>query len=64
MRKARRKKVWGLSPRVYGVGYNDFPFIKTGMDDFDHLMWNLNAPGMALDEDGIAPNNNDMTWRY
>lgn len=50
--------------RNSGAGYNDLPFIKTGMDEFDHPAWNLNAPGRALDEDGIAPNNNDMTWRY
>ena len=37
---------------------------RIGMDEFDHLSWNLNAPGRALDEDGIAPNNNDMIWRY
>ena len=50
--------------RNSGMGYNNLPFIKTGMDEVDHPAWDSDAPGRALDEDGIAPNNNDMTWRY
>lgn len=50
--------------RNSGAYYNDLPFIKTGIDEVDHPAWDSNAPGRALDEDGIAPNDNDMTWRY
>ena len=47
-----------------GAYYNDLPFVKTGIDEVDYPAWDSNVPGRALDEDGIAPNNNDMTWRY
>ena len=50
--------------RNSGAYYNDLPFIKTGIDEVDHPAWDTNAPGRALDADGVAPNNSDMTWRY
>ena len=50
--------------RNSGAYYNDLPFVKTGIDEVDYPAWDSNAPGRALDADGVAPNNNDMKWRY
>jgi hypothetical protein len=50
--------------RNSGANYNDLPFTRTGIDEVDYPAWDSNAPGRALDVDGIAPNTKDMTWRY
>ena len=50
--------------RNSGAYYDDLPFVKIGMDEVDYPAWDSNAPGRALDADGVAPNNNDMKWRY
>ena len=50
--------------RNSGADYKDSPFLKTGFDEVDCPAWDVNAPGRALDADGVAPNTTNMTWRY
>ena len=50
--------------RNWGVNCKDVPFIKNGIEGVDDMMWEMSAPGRALDADGSAPNNSDLKWRY
>ncbi|MGN0843211.1 MAG: hypothetical protein ACI4QF_08090 [Kiritimatiellia bacterium] len=50
--------------RNWGVNCKDAPFMKNGIEGVDDMMWEMSAPGRALDADGSAPNNSDLKWRY
>ena len=50
--------------RNWGVNCKDVPFMKNGIEGVDDMMWEMSAPGRALDADGSAPNNSDLKWRY
>ena len=50
--------------RNWGVNCKDVPFMKNGFEGVDDMVWEMSAPGRALDADGSAPNDSDLKWRY
>lgn len=56
-------EVTAFYQRIRNCGVNDAS-CRSGVREVDDVMWDLFAPGRALDADGVAPNKGDLKWRY